>query len=357
MKKYILFLFVITLVFITTHAAFTYSASAPPAGLTNAPGENSCTNCHSTFPLVTIGSSWDSITLTSSVPLSSFLPNTTYVLSLSFTDANSAKYGFEMTALEAGATALSPSIGTFTDSTLETTIQTQGSRDYISHSALGTSAVGNTKTWLFYYTTPTSFSGGIQFYVTVNSTNEDGSSAGDKIFAKVFSSTVLPVKWISQSVKTANQLNIIEWTTASEINNDRFEIEKSENAIQWFTIGSVKGKGNSNQHNHYSFKDINNKNLTSYYRIKQVDFDGKFDYSKVFSTQKAIVTEKVRYDSQTGIMYIEQLGFNNPTILTNLDGLTIATYVKSDEVNVSTIPKGIYILQLPSSTFQKIFIY
>jgi Secretion system C-terminal sorting domain len=75
------------------------------------------------------------------------------------------------------------------------------------------------------------------------------------------------------------------WETATEINNVGFEIEKSTNQTAFSKIGFVKGVGNSVQFNSYNFID-NNFEKTAYYRLKQLDMDGKFSYSPVIALQK-----------------------------------------------------------------------
>ncbi len=69
---------------------------------------------------------------------------------------------------------------------------------------------------------------------------------------------------------------------ASELNNDRFDIEKSENGIDFETIGIVAGYGNSNELIDYTYTDNNvSRSSSSCYRLKQVDYDGQFEYSSV----------------------------------------------------------------------------
>ena len=77
-----------------------------------------------------------------------------------------------------------------------------------------------------------------------------------------------------------NKVNL-NWATASEQNNDRFEIERSADADRFDQIGSVKGAGTSFLTNTYSFVDELPLSGTSYYRLKQVDHDGAFEYSPV----------------------------------------------------------------------------
>jgi hypothetical protein len=74
---------------------------------------------------------------------------------------------------------------------------------------------------------------------------------------------------------------LLKWTTASEINNDHFEIERSDNATEWFKIGQVQGAGNSNENIDYSLVDEEPLAGPNYYRLKQIDYDGHFAYSEI----------------------------------------------------------------------------
>jgi hypothetical protein len=358
MKKVVLTIIVLIFISITAEFAFTYSASAPPAAHANDPGNGNCTNCHTSFPLATSGSIWNSIDLSSSVALSQFLPSTVYTLDLSFSDPVNIKYGFELVALPSGANASSASVGAFTATSSQTELQTQGAREYMSHSSTGTSAPGNTKTWSFDWETPASFSGDVDFYVVVNSTNSDGSNSGDQIYAKVFSTTILPVKWLSYEVKTDKAGNHILWTTASELNNDRFDIEKSSNGTDWQLAGTVKAKGNSSQQTKYTYFDATSTSSKTYYRIKQVDVDGRFEYSKtLFSQSQSEQIENVSYDPLTSKINISNPSLMAPAMLFNLAGTAVCEDIYGETLNVGSIEKGIYVLKLPSGNYQKIYIY
>jgi uncharacterized repeat protein (TIGR01451 family) len=74
------------------------------------------------------------------------------------------------------------------------------------------------------------------------------------------------------------------WATESEVNNDRFEIERSEDGIDFTKIGSVKGNGSSASTINYSYIDaINSSASIIYYRLKSIDFDGKKHNSKIIA--------------------------------------------------------------------------
>ncbi|HYG52022.1 MAG TPA: T9SS type A sorting domain-containing protein [Flavobacteriales bacterium] len=92
--------------------------------------------------------------------------------------------------------------------------------------------------------------------------------------------TILPVEWLTfeaQAVENAHVL--LTWSTATEINNDKFEIERTKNGKDFEYIGSVKGCGNCSSQKQYVFTDIYPYEGISYYRLKQVDYNGSHSYS------------------------------------------------------------------------------
>jgi hypothetical protein len=96
---------------------------------------------------------------------------------------------------------------------------------------------------------------------------------------------VLPIELLNFSGKPYGKQNIIEWTTATEINNDFFTIEKSENGADFSILSTVKGAGMSNETKHYSTIDNNPFNGITYYRLKQTDYNGKFSYSEIITVE------------------------------------------------------------------------
>ena len=97
----------------------------------------------------------------------------------------------------------------------------------------------------------------------------------------------LPVELVSFTGywNQKSDVNTLNWITASEINNDYFEVERSLNLSNSFEkIGQVAGSGTSSVSNEYSFEDADiNLSGTYYYRLKQVDYNGDFDYSDVIA--------------------------------------------------------------------------
>lgn len=93
----------------------------------------------------------------------------------------------------------------------------------------------------------------------------------------------LPIDLLFFNAKQFGEQIDLEWATASETNNDYFSLERSMNGIDFSEIGTVKGSGNTNELNNYLYTDYSPSTGNSYYRLKQVDFDGNYSYSNIVS--------------------------------------------------------------------------
>ncbi len=97
-----------------------------------------------------------------------------------------------------------------------------------------------------------------------------------------FNAVTLPVTWLSFDGVHINQSNQLTWSTASEKNNKVFVVERSLDDENFEAIGIVNGVGNSNVVSKYQYTDNQLPDVTAlYYRLKQIDVDGKFSYSQV----------------------------------------------------------------------------
>lgn len=97
------------------------------------------------------------------------------------------------------------------------------------------------------------------------------------------SSAVLPIELISFTGKSEEDGNLLEWRTASELNNKEFELERSPDGVTFSTIAKLSGKGTTLEEQQYQHLDKKPLVGVGYYRLKQVDFDGKFSYSDIVS--------------------------------------------------------------------------
>jgi hypothetical protein len=362
MKKTITVL-ALTVLFITGSAymAITYTGG-PPAGHTNAPGESNCTGCHS-GSLVTSGTNWSNMSLSSSVSLGAFQPNTNYTLNLTFADPLRSKYGFQMVALPASANSNSTSIGSFGSSNNDVQTQTSSGRSYAEHTSSGTSVSNNTKTWNVNWQTPVSFNGSVVFHVVVNSTNANTSSAGDVIYYKTFTATVLPVSWSDITSTREDGMAKLKWSTATEINNSHFIIERSHDDSNWEIISEVKGAGNSNKMTHYEFNDNQAPKTALIYRIRQVDFDGKESYSpKVWlQGENDLDIPRIVYTGNYITVLTSSLSKSHKVRILGLNGSIVfdKEIVSNEQVPLATFDKGIYVAEINTDgivQFKKIMV-
>jgi hypothetical protein len=108
---------------------------------------------------------------------------------------------------------------------------------------------------------------------------------------------LLPVELSSFSGRVVNNKVYLQWRTETEVNNYGFEIQRSTDRITWSKIGFVPGSGNSNAPKDYSFTDQSLPNGTLYYRLKQKDLDGKFEYSKEINLNYNVASDVVLYQN------------------------------------------------------------
>lgn len=99
------------------------------------------------------------------------------------------------------------------------------------------------------------------------------------------SQQALPIELLSFFAYSDEQTNYLEWTTASEKNNERFEIERSFDGTTFEVIGQQTGAGNSSSRIDYKFCDHSPHQDVNYYRLNQIDYDGNSTYSPVVSVK------------------------------------------------------------------------
>lgn len=102
----------------------------------------------------------------------------------------------------------------------------------------------------------------------------------------------LPVELINFTGNRVNDIEVeLKWSTASETNNDYFEVQRLIDE-EFQTIGIIDGNGNSNEEICYEYVDYNTNSNVQYYRLKQVDYDGVFEYSNVIRVNEVLNTKE-----------------------------------------------------------------
>lgn len=100
--------------------------------------------------------------------------------------------------------------------------------------------------------------------------------------------TTLPVQLVQFTASKTNDGSVLlNWATSQEVNAGYYDVERSGDRSGWIKMGSVKAKGNSSTTTNYNYTDRAPIDGPGYYRLKMVDLDGKFTYSKIVSTTTA----------------------------------------------------------------------
>lgn len=225
--------------------------------------------------------------------------------------------------------------------------------------------IGNSGAWTALYSFAVNTTGGTQTVDLTNVNGVDLSLENDIKFkfistfntwylddVVVRGSCVLPIEIMKLNLIKKDNKSILTWTTSSETNNSHFLIEWSRDAKEWNEIGTVKGSGTTHEAKEYSYIHENPKAGINYYRLTQVDFDGR---------KETFPAKSVFFESnQRNFDIIPNLAFNNVKIefekpvengrlhIYNIDGQLMQTYVLASgidilRIDVSGLPAGQYI--------------
>jgi hypothetical protein len=136
--------------------------------------------------------------------------------------------------------------------------------------------------------------------------------------------SALPITLMSFTAQKRDNCNLLEWSTASELNNDYFLIERSTDGINWNIINKTTGAGNSNYLINYSFTDYNFENTVNYYRLTQVDYNG------VFETFKVVCANNTKKDKKV----VGVINTSGQEVPIDTKGLLIITYEDGSSIRI-----------------------
>lgn len=162
----------------------------------------------------------------------------------------------------------------------------------------------------------------------------------------------LPVRLQSFEVNVVQETAVINWSTATETNNEFFTIERSQDGVSFATVARINASGNSNRILQYTHTDAQPFTGRSYYRLKQTDVDGQHTYSD-------IRVVNIQRNQQVQVFPANDAGsftiaITNPTRtmrieIYNLAGILIyktATVNQVNTVSLNSQPKGTYIIKV-----------
>lgn len=167
---------------------------------------------------------------------------------------------------------------------------------------------------------------------------------------------VLPIELLEFDARVVDNSSVrLTWITASESNNDRFELERSQNGEHFEFFGSVKGAGNSVTQRSYAYTDLLPYSETSYYRLKQVDYDGKFTYTQlrpvtITNAQNIQIYPNPNNGNEL-FLNVENLLANELSVyVTDITGKIVASELNSVSVGSSNL-KMVFPQKLASGTY------
>ena len=186
--------------------------------------------------------------------------------------------------------------------------------------------------------------------------DDNGSNSGSAYIVKNLG--VLPVEltyFNGKKVTTGNQLT---WQTASEKNNKGFEIQRSQDDNldsyrDWETLDFIEGQGTITTTQNYTYLDKNPAKGNNYYRLKQIDLDGKFEYSNIINVnyELGITNDKLSVFPNPVTNKLNIIGGQGQATIYNLLGQPVKQFTINTEqstINVTDLPNGQYILHIQS---------
>jgi len=176
----------------------------------------------------------------------------------------------------------------------------------------------------------------------------------------------LPVEFLSFTGEERDCATHLNWQTATETNSHFFVIERSANGINYAEIGRLTAAGNSQSLVNYDFTD-NNPNIQNYYRLKQVDLDGTYEYSEVIRINTTcfdgtvsdildIYPNPVSSAGQINMNIFSKANQSANITILNVEGKNLLTKqiniiegINALHYSVSELPAGTYFIRLEGS--------
>ncbi|MGG7662742.1 leucine-rich repeat domain-containing protein [Dyadobacter sp. BHUBP1] len=157
----------------------------------------------------------------------------------------------------------------------------------------------------------------------------------------------MPVTLISFDGKSENNQTKLTWKTSAETNNQGFEIERSADARSFAKIGFVDGNGDTKEVNTYHFTDVSPL-VRGFYRLKQLDYDGKFEYSKIIEVKGDAPMVKVYPNPAEEYLTISGSTQKLPFSIVDQNGRVVLKGLATDkdQIDVRKLGAGSYVVKV-----------
>jgi hypothetical protein len=159
----------------------------------------------------------------------------------------------------------------------------------------------------------------------------------------------LPVELLFFEAALQGDEVVLHWETASEVNNEGFEILRSENGIHFSRIGWQPGAGTTQTRQGYTFVDTDPNSGDSYYRLRQLDHDGQFEFSDIVHIHTADTGGKIRFYPNPTRDFIYYSGIELQTVdIFGIDGKFLGSQQPAGDqrIDLRELSGGVYFLNI-----------
>ncbi len=185
--------------------------------------------------------------------------------------------------------------------------------------------------------------------VAIEENSDFSGGTSGYMIAKFATLNILPITLTDFQAKIENKSTLLTWQTATESNNAGFEIQRSRDATNWEKIAWQDGQGATTTAHTYRHRDENPLFGTSYYRLKQVDFDGAFEYTDIVQVNYEGRDISIFPNPVKNTLHISDLNGENIQHISIYDqtGRAILLQHESDNIiDVSALSSGMYIVKI-----------
>ena len=189
----------------------------------------------------------------------------------------------------------------------------------------------------------------ISFPVMAQYTGGDGDGFA---VASSGSEISLPIELVSFRAGMTGSMVRLDWVSASEVNNDHYTVEKSDDGKHWTFVSQVQGAGNSSTEQYYAAYDHNPYNGVSYYRLRQTDYDGTSEDLKTVAVGSESMEDQQAFlfaNPITNRLEVQMTGTTGDMQISiyNTSGMLVMTYPPGagSSLDITALSNGLYFVR------------
>jgi hypothetical protein len=199
-------------------------------------------------------------------------------------------------------------------------------------------------------------------YTGTGTAPDIGADEGEFVYVEVPSCYLLPIELVNFEGWYNGSVNELHWTTLSEINSDKFEVQKSIDGLNFYTIGNVHAQGFSYDATNYIFYDDNPVPGINYYRLKMIDIDKSYEFSNTIAINipgtsatviqlypnpaNDVLNVSMHTSSASNILIAISDVFGKTLMINSFTNVSIADNL---QLNISQLPAAAYFITITNT--------